>query len=249
MKLCYTLSGLLLLGMLTCCDPTVLLGPQAVNADKYNLRVDYHRGSCYGRCEVYGLKVYDNGLLVFTGERFTDRPGTWEKNIDRRRVVALLDSFERAEFNEYPPSFRGEIPDAPVIKIAYTDAAGQTTETAFQDEAPTELRRLDRALHRLAHLPDYRLVSDTIIGNLLRPSAKKQREELIVELREGVSADSWVVAYGKQNVAIKQRISPSSNYYIILADPNLMAAEELLTFLRQDVNVLSAQLNAEVRPR
>lgn len=231
------------------CDPGSLLGPQAANADKYNLRVSYHRGSCYGRCEVYTLDVYDNGLLLFQGERFTDRPGTWQKNIDRRRIVALLDSFARADFPNYPQSFRGEIPDAPTVTMKYTDENGKTYETSFKDFAPQELRQLDQAMIKLAQWPDYRQVSDTIAGKIVRPAAENEREEIIVLLRDNVVADTWVIAYGKQNVKIKNRISPNSSYYLITSDPNLMAASELLEYLRKDPAVVSAQLNGEVGPR
>ena len=235
--------------LFTGCDPAVLLGPQADRADKYDLRVRYSRGSCYGRCEVYALNVYENGLLVFEGKRFTDRPGTWEKSIDRRRVTSLLDSFARADFPNYPRSFRGQVADAATISVTYYDENGTMYETSFKDSEPPELSLLSNKLHDLAHLPNYRQVSDTIRGSKSRPVANTEKQEIIVQLNEGVVATAWVIAYGKQNVQVKNRISPNSPYYIITADPNIMGAEELLDFLRQDVNVVSAQLNRPVGPR
>lgn len=233
----------------TSCDPAVLLGPQAAQAEKYNLRVRYHRGSCYGRCEVYSLNVYDNGLLIFEGERFTDRPGTWEKSIDRRRVTGLLDSFAKADFPNYPRNFRGQVVDAATISVTYYDQNGEKYETSFKDSEPQELQILSNKLHDLAHLPNYRQVSDTISGRKNRPVAQQERQEVIVQLQEGITAETWVIAYGKQNVQVKNRISPRSPYYIITADPNIMGAEELLTFLRKDKDVVSAQLNNAVGPR
>ncbi len=244
-----TILATLTIFLSTSCDPAALLGPQADRADKYDLRVRYSRGSCYGRCEVYALNVYDNGLLVFEGKRFTDRPGTWEKSIDRRRVTSLLDSFARADFPNYPRSFRGQIADAATIRVIYYDADGTEYETSFKDSEPPELSLLSNKLHDLAHLPNYRQVSDTIIGVKARPVAQQERQEIIVQLREGIIATAWVIAYGKQNVQVKNRISPNSPYYVITADPNIMAAEELLTFLRQDEDVVSAQLNGAVGPR
>jgi len=218
MKQITLLIGLVALSIFFCtaCDPAVLLGPQASQADKYDLRIRYHRGSCYGRCEVYALNVYENGLLVFEGQRFTDRPGTWEKSIDRRRVTSLLDSFARADFPNYPRSFRGQVADAATISMTYYDAEGTMYKTSFKDSEPPELELLSKKLHDLAHLPNYRQVSDTIVG-------RKNR--------------------------VKNRISPNSPYYIITADPNIMGAEELLEFLRQDKDVVSAQLNNAVGPR
>lgn len=251
MKLTFLLLTITTLSIFltTACDPAAILGPQANQADKYDLRVRYHRGSCYGRCEVYTLNVYDNGLLTFEGERFTDRPGTWEKSIDRRRVTSLLDSFAESDIANYPANFRSQIADAATIEVTYYDDDGKAYETSFKDFAPAELELLSNKLHDLAHLPNYRLVSDTIVGSNARSVGEQEREEIIVQLNEGSNARTWVIAYGKQNVQIKNRISPRSPYYIITADPNLMGAEELLNFLRQDKDVVSAQMNNAVRPR
>ncbi|MEO0733673.1 MAG: DUF6438 domain-containing protein [Bacteroidota bacterium] len=244
-------SILLSLLLLLCfaCDPSFLLGPSAANADKYDLRISYHRGACYGRCEVYSLDVYENGLLLFKGERFTDRPGVWEKSIDRRRVVGLLDSFERAGFADFPRNFRSRIPDAPAIEFTYKDAAGEVFRTSFKEESTAYLEALDQAMRRLAGLPGYRQVSDDLPGNGLQPTGNSERQEVIVQLADGVNVNTWLVNYGKQNVQFKKRLSPNSPYYLLTADPNLMGAEELLDFLRQDASVVSAQLNNRVNPR
>ncbi len=247
---CFGLLGLgLTLLLFTACDPALLLGPQASNASKYQLRASYYRGACYGRCEVFRLDVYDNGLLLFKGERFTERPGLWQKNVDRRRVTGLLDSMERADFENYPRAFVSQIADAPSTEVTYYDAAGRAYQTSFKENAPAELEAISAALRRLAELPDYRQVSDSIPGLQLLPQANQAREEIIVQLREGVEAASWVIAYGKQNVELKQRLAPNSPYYLITADPNIMGTEELLNFLRQDQAVLSAQKNQPVGPR
>jgi len=233
----------------TACDPATLLGPQAQKADQYDLRISYYQGACYGRCEMYRLDVYDNGLLVFKGERFTDRPGVWEKSIDRRRIVAVLDSFGRADFQNYPRAFRSQIPDAPSREITYYNEAGEGYTTSFKESSTPELERLALTLRRLAEMPNYRPVSDTIPSLNLRPRANREREEIIVELTPGTNVETWLIAYGKQNVQYKQRLSPNGNYYLITADPNMMGADELLEYLRKDVKVLGAQLNGGVGPR
>ena len=244
------LAALTGLFLTSSCDPTSILGPTANRVDDYQLRASYSRGGCYGRCEVFTLDVYDNGLLVFAGKRFTDKPGTWEKSLDRRRLTGLLDTMARADFKNYPRSFRGQVADASTLEVTYVDDAGERYETSFRDYAPDELLAISQRLNDLAHLPGYRQVADTIANRLhFRPVADKAREEIIVRLEEGVDANAWVIAYGKQNVQVKNRISPRSSYYVITADPNIMGAEELLEYIRQDPKVVSAQLNKSVSPR
>ncbi len=244
----WPLLGLVVL-LIAACDPASILGPQAGSAGKSDLRVKFHSGSCYGRCEVFTLELYDNGLLLYKGERFTDRPGVWQRNIDRRRTVALLDSFERADFENYPLNFRGQIPDAPTLEITYYDEDKRAYPTSFKDIAPPELELLTKQLRRLASLPDWRQVSADIPDEDIVPVADAAREEIIVQLAPGVEAKAWIIAYGKQNVRLKERISPNSSYYIITADPNIMPAKALLERLRLDESVQSAQLNRQVEMR
>lgn len=247
----YLPLGVLLLAALsfTACDPAKFLGPQAANADNYNLRISYDRGPCYGRCEVFSLDIYDNGLLLFKGRRFTDRPGLWQTNIDRRRITALLDSFERADFGSYPRAFRSQIPDLAATEFTYKNAAGEVFKTSFKEEAPAELQALDRAIRRLVERTDYRKVSDDIPDGSMEATTSKERQEIIVHLQEGVAVNTWLVNYGKQNVLLKERLGPNSPYYLLTTDPNLMPAEELLEILRQDQSVISAQMNTKVGPR
>lgn len=240
--------GLMVL-LLASCDLASTLGPRAGSAAKSELRVKFNSGSCYGRCEVFTLELYENGLLLFKGKRFTDRPGVWQKSIDRRRTVALIDSFERADFENYPLSFRGQIPDAPTLEITYYGEDKRAYPTSFKDVAPPELELLTKQLRRLANLPDWRQVSEDIPDSDITPVAGSTREEIIVQLAAAVEAKAWVIAYGKQNVQLKERISPNSAYYIITADPNIMPAKALLERLRLDEAVLSAQLNRKVEIR
>jgi len=211
--------------------------------------VKFHTGSCYGRCEVFTLELYENGLMLFKGERFTERPGVWQKNIDRRRVTALIDSFDRADFENYPLSFRSQIPDAPTTEITYYDEAQQAYRTSYKEFCPPELELLGRQIRRLANLPDWRQVSADIPDGAANPVAAATREEIIVQLEEGVKVEAWIIAYDKQNVQLEERISPNSSYYLITADPNVMPAIELLEFLRRDTSVVSAQLNGKVNRR
>ena len=234
----------------TGCDTvSSVLGPGAGTANPDKLRVRLHSGACYGRCEVYGLELYENGLLLFQGERFTDKPGVWEKNIDRRRMLSLLDSFERADFENYPISFRSQIPDLPSTEITWYAADRTAYRTSFKEYAPPELEQLALQLQRLARSDGWRQVSETIPTAEAPQVANAAREEIIVQLADGVRAEAWIVAYGKQNAQLVRRLSPTSNYYLITADPNLMAADELLEYLRRDESVLGAQRNTQVEGR
>ncbi len=249
MRLPKLLSGGLLLAVLFLvgCE---FLQPSVRNVDTYQKRVSYHRGPCFGQCPVYTLDLYDNGLLVYQGERFTERTGTWQRTIDRRRAQSLIDSFQLAGFGEYPRAFRSNIADASVIDMVYYDAAGKEYTTSYSDYAPEELMVLDRKMRALAALEGYRFHSDTI-RPLLTPRAgvPNTPDQIIVQLAAGVNPDAWVVKYAEQDARVKERVAPSSPYWVIETNPSAMPTEELIEIMRQDTEVLSAQTNKRTLPR
>lgn len=244
------IAGGLLLLCLGCEVFAPLVGPDAGRADTYEERVNYHRGPCYGRCPVYTLKLYDNGLLIYEGERFTDKPGTWQRTIDRRSSLALIDSFERADFENYPRTFRKQIADAASVDLVYTDEDGERYSTSYADYSPPELLALDRAMRRLAALDGYRLVSDTIPRLFSATEGMPPtRQEIIVQLRAGVAVNNWIIKYDRQNATVKQRLSPNGDYYLIELSTSAGAVDEILDRIRRDEDVMSAQLNNPVDPR
>ena len=225
-----------------------VLAPSPEHIADYELRIQYHQDVCFGRCPVYSLSLYSNGLLVYQGERFTDKAGVWYRLIGQRETQGLIDSFQNLDFASYPSTFSSQVPDMAARRLRFIDESGRNHKTTFKENRPEELLVLaDRmaALTESGTFRKYEGPNSRIFGET--PDLAPQ--EIIVELKAGVVAAAWIVNYSKQNVQLKERISPSSDFYLITADPNLMDAEELLSVLRQDPEVLSAQENRTVSPR
>ncbi|MEM9836455.1 MAG: DUF6438 domain-containing protein [Bacteroidota bacterium] len=226
--------------------------PDASNLDNYQLRATYAQGPCFGRCPVYSLKLYDNGLVIYEGQRFTDMPGTWSKVISRSETAAIIDSFTRVDISRYPTSFPSRLPDASIKTVSFVTAPYNTSySTSWREECPDLLAQLGTMMERLANTGGFKQVSDSIRtgDNLFGNPISVAKEELIVHLKRGTNVNAWLVKYGKQNVTLKERLNPNGDYYVIFADPNYMGADELLGFIRQDEDVISAQRNGRVSPR
>jgi len=228
------------------------LYPSTKNVDSYQLRARYEQGPCFGRCPVYKLSLYQNGLVVYEGERFTNRPGTWEKLLGRDETKRILDSFALVDMSRFPASFPSRVPDLATKTLAYVDAdTGNTYSTSWKENRPDELERLGQIMQRVAESGGFKQASDTIRTgpNLLGQSVQLAAEEIIVHLKAGVNPRAWIVRYGKQNAQLKERISPNGNYYVVLSDPNIMGTNELINFMRRDESVISVQRNRQVTPR
>ncbi|MEL6275797.1 MAG: DUF6438 domain-containing protein, partial [Bacteroidota bacterium] len=226
--------------------------PDAKNVDNYQLRAQYEQGVCFGRCPVFKVSLYQNGLVVYEGERFTDRLGTWQKVLPRAEATAIIDSFEQSKMQTYPLSFPSQIPDLSAKTLSFISVPSQKVyKTSWRENRPDELERLGAIMHRIAESGGYKQVADSIRRgpNILGQPTNLPPEELIVHLNPKVNPQAWIVKYSKQNAQLKEKVAPNGSYYVITADPNIMGADELLGYLRQDPDVLSAQRNRQVSPR
>jgi len=214
-----------------------------MNPDRQTARITMELGPCYGRCPVYELTVYENGLLIYEGLRYTQRQGRWSKMIARDAVAELIQAFEQSAFESYQHMYKSQIPDLAAVTITYTDAEGKTKSVIGKDGRPDELIELESRLRRLAE-------NERDWTALNAPSTTDNAAtgtvsgEIIVELRPDIEPSAWVVRYSRQQIRIKQRIAPNQPYYLLGHDPGLMPTEELLQWLRQDPDVISAQKNA-----
>lgn len=248
MKSPLVLSALAVLLISSC----VLFLPDASQVSNYQLRASYYQGACFGRCPVYTLKLYSNGLLTYEGEKFTDMPGTWSRVLSRTETADIIREFEAVNISRYPTSFPSNIPDLSTKTVTFvTLQEKKTLQTSWKENPPVELEKLGAKMQSLVSSTQWKQVSDEVRKgeNLIGQTIRVAKEEVIVHLKPGVNPQAWIVKYGKQNVTIKEKLTPNGNYYVVLADPNYMGGEELLTYLRQDEEVISAQLNGKVSPR
>lgn len=244
------MSKLFLTSIGLCClivSSCRILSPSPEHIDKYTLRAQYRQDACFGRCPVYNLSLYENGLLIYQGERFTDKPGTWYQLLGRSETENLISKLDALDFENYPTVFPSQIPDLAQRTVSYINSNGDRFQSAFKEQAPPELVVLADQMQEIGDTGEFTEYEGPL--DLFGEAPDLEPQEIIVELRPGVNPREWIVNYAKQNAQYLERLAPNSNYHLITTDPNLMSAEELIPFLREDPEVVSAQRNRPVSPR
>ncbi len=82
--------------------------------------VEVHHGTCFGRCPDYALKVDRNGLLTYTGFRFVDDTGVYQKNINKAVANKLLDEYSNYRIDTCQELYENRIPDLPQLYYTIT---------------------------------------------------------------------------------------------------------------------------------
>ena len=78
-----------------------------------------HRSACFGRCPTYSIEVYKNGLVRFTGIKFTQPIGIYEKNMGSVKVQNLFSEFSVKKVDTCKDVYDLHIADLPGIYYTF----------------------------------------------------------------------------------------------------------------------------------
>ena len=206
--------------------------------------VSMNMGPCYGNCPVYTITVYNNGVVAYEGERFTDRKGTYVRDIGRSSLKALKQELVAANLRKFPNAFKSQIPDLPTVTIEYFDDGGSKVIRG-KDGRPPQVLKIQELLEQIANEGDWKQQSAPALGIPEDYIAY----ELLVELDQEVEPEQWSRQYAKQEVRVVKRLSPRNNYWLLRYNTDAIHPNDMLRLLRQDPDVLKVEFNKSVRGR
>jgi hypothetical protein len=112
------------------------------------LSVTMNHGGCYGRCPVYNIKVENNGTVTYTGLRFVQDSGTFQKNVGADNVKTLFDKFGVYRVDTCSTIYRNRIPDlsGTYYTIVYKNKTQTIANTNF---GPSYFKELTDDINKL----------------------------------------------------------------------------------------------------
>lgn len=206
--------------------------------------VSMNMGPCYGNCPVYNITVYNNGVVAYEGERFTDRKGIYVRDIGRSALKTLQQELVAANLRKFPNAFRSQIPDLPTVTIEYFDDDGSKVIRG-KDGRPPQVLKIQELLEQIANEGDWKQQSAPALG----VPEDYIANELLVELDQEVEPEQWSRQYAKQDVRAVKRLSPRNNYWLLRYNTDAIHPNDMLRVLRQDPDVLKVEFNKSVRGR
>ncbi len=230
----FRLAALLLAAWCSGCTPPLSM----VNTGRLSPLVEMHKGPCYGRCPVYELMIYDNGVASYRGERYTDKMGLYLKQLTKSELQSLNSALRQAELWKYNDVYRSEYPDLPAVSITYHEEDRSKTILG-KESRPDAVIEIEGMLTAIANAEGWRLRSAPDYG--LPPGSIPN--ELIVELREDANQDAWIGSYSRQELKLIKRIWPSNSKLLLSYSLKVIDPPSMIDLVRQDVDVISAEFN------
>ncbi|MEZ4991441.1 MAG: DUF6438 domain-containing protein [Saprospiraceae bacterium] len=203
--------------------------------------VSMSMGPCYGNCPVYTLTVYNNGVVSYEGERFTERRGTYIRDIGRKALKSLKQELVAANLWEFPSAFKSQIPDLATVTIEYFED-GRSKVIRGKDGRPPQVLKIQELLEQIADegdwkqqtAPDMSLPEDYVA------------HELIVQLDPDVQPEQWSRQYSRLDLRVVKRLSPTNSFWLVRYNTDAMHPNEMLRTMRKDPDVLNVEFNKSV---
>lgn len=217
-------------------------GPSAnMSLNNMDKVIEMTKGPCYGRCPVFTLTIYENGIVSYKGERYTDRLGTYVKKLEKGEMERLLREFKNANIWQYKDAYRGRIPDMQSVSITYYEGSKKKTVTG-KEIRPNPVKWLESLLDQVAQ---------SNVGWILKEAPAESApdyliaNELVVELAENVDPEEWAKSYVQADMLLEKRLN-ETEFWIFSFDDGLISPEVMLEQVRTDQDVISAEFNKQI---
>ncbi len=214
-----------------------------------DVRFSLSKGSCFGRCPVYTMEIYQNKRVTFLGKSNTARLGLYEKYISEKSFNLLAEAFYDSDFESYPEQFKSNIPDLPTIKIGYNNGKKMKIVVGREDR-PKDLQRLQILLEKIVDSQDWTLLeAPQELDHSQKPKTYMIYDEVIIEPRPGLKIPVWLQSYEDIGVRMIKKIAPALNYYLITYDKKLISSDDFMKMMKSDKDIETVEFNKKTTQR
>lgn len=225
----------LLLSLSTCMTPI-----DQINLSELPVLATLEKGPCYGRCPVFTLTIYENGVVTYEGKRFTEREGLHYRKLDKKEIAEIQEKFRQADFFSFQRVYPSRLPDLATVTLTFSED-NKSWSVMGKDGRPDKVVALENFLDKIANTGEW--ISRE------RDTEKEQVREIIVQLQPEQSVPEWLEKYREWDLDAIRKLTPNANNWLLDFNPEKISAEELLKLLQRDEAVLSAQINLNLELR
>jgi hypothetical protein len=205
-----------------------------INLNGIPEKITMDKGACLGNCPVFKLTIYENGIAAYLGERNTDRTGLYYKKLEKKEWEQLLAGFRETNLWQFNDIYRGDFMDqqSQTVSITFFDQ-GSSKKVMGKSSRPEAVRALERRLDAIVRAD----------GWVARDNGRQEdASEMIVQLRQGVDAKSWIKKYRENKLEILDSYGSREDFWLVKFDARVTPEEQLLRKIRRDEEVVGIEI-------
>jgi len=221
----------------------------AIESKDGQVEIRLKKGGCFGKCPVYTFNIYKGGLCEFLGKKNTSKIGKHTLQLSKDRYKKIKAAFEESDYDKFQDFYESDIPDLPTIVISYL-VKGEMKTITGKRERPEKIHKLQFLLEQISENDK----GWTYVGPTQEAAAEKPKEyiksEIILQVKDAGQLSRWFDDMRKNHsVRIIKPLSVENNTWLISYDKNKYQPDEILSMLRKNENVVSAEYNVKTNIR
>ncbi len=208
-----------------------------LTADKEtDILFEMSKTPCFGYCPVYDLAIYQNGLMKLNAKNNLTLSGNYIQTLSKSNMKRLKADLKNLNLLSMNDEYKESVADAPGTKITYHE--GEKVKAIITNfQFPAALQKFTDSL------------DDLVVNSVHweKYQDNRQKQEYIIELRDGSKLSELLKRYDKYNLMLGKRLNPNSNLsWVVSALVENSEVDILLDALRNDSSIQNAQLNRAV---
>ncbi len=217
-----------------------------IESEPIHKLVSLSKSSCFGKCAVYNLTIYNDGLAIFEGKENVEKIGVYHKMLNAVEFDKVQNAVHSIKWNNYKTSYMRNIPDLPVSTLSYY-IVKDSSKIAIQSNSalPPELEELHKNMVEIAN--------DKVWILALKEKEIHSKDIILNELQ--IDLDSTQTAEHLEEIFIPyefkkvKRLSEYMNFYLFTFNNKKISAYEMVVLARRIKGVRLVSFNKKLSPR
>ena len=207
------------------------IAPSTFATKKEPARISYSKGPCFGFCPQFHMEIFQNGHMVYEGTKNTVLLGTYSSQLPKRDYKKVVQWFEQYRFDTLPESVNLDIMDAPTTTLRFDQKTIKS-----KGSPPPALQAISDSLNQLLLSSSWSLIApvwdDHVIPN-----------EIIVQLHQGISIQTWLKEFVHYGLYLKQTVSPTKNMHVVSFQAAQHDPKKIFMDIHEHKKVIKVEFN------
>ncbi len=208
--------------------------------------VKYTRGSCFGKCPVFELQIFDDGKAILDAKMHMDHKGLFDYTLTREELTELYALLSATDFHSMKDTYYGEVADLPAVGLSVQVGTFKKSINGNW-QFPEELLHIFRYLDKYVHSEKWMPAQDD--NSLYMQSESIIPDRVIVDLHKQIKPETWIKEYDNYRGEIKKKIAPRLSLYLVSFDPDLVHPADFIQMLLSDPAVNNAEFDKKLKMR
>ncbi len=205
------------------------------------------KNPCFGKCPIYNMTIFTDGQVEFKGQRFTNKLGTYSKQISTEVVKSLVKELNEMDFLNMQNNYPSKLPDLPKTNITYHPDSNTTKTVTGDNQRPEALLAFDKKLVDIAMSDGWTLIEPNENTKPLADYIIKN--EIIAKFNPDIDIPDYIRSQSEYGLDIKKRIAPNLDMWLLTYDTTKISPNDMLLRLKDSREVEEAEFNKQLTPR